>query len=77
MTAVPVPPSLYPGQEESLAPKGVPEMGQSHRVLCLHPKGERQLMARGSIIESSHPAAPGGLCRWEQDQAACRDPTSK
>lgn len=77
MPAVPAPRFLYPGQEESLEPKGVPETGHSHRVLCLHPKGERQLMARGSVIESSHPVAPGGPCRWERDRTACRDPASE
>lgn len=77
MPAVPAPRFLYPGQEESLEPNGVSETGHSHRVLCLHPKGERQLMARGSVIESSHPVAPGGPCRWERDRAARRDPASE
>lgn len=65
MLVVLVLPPLNHGQEESLAPKGVLEMGQRLRAPCFDPKGERQLMVR--VTKSSHPAAPGGSCWWEQD----------
>lgn len=75
MLAVLVLPPLNHGQEESLGLKSVLEMGQSLRALCFHPKGKRQLMVR--VTKPSHPAAPGGLCWWEQDWTVQRDPTSK
>lgn len=34
-------------------------------------------MARGSVIKSHPPAAPGGQCRQKQDLAARRDPPSE
>lgn len=65
--AILVPAALNPGQEESLPPKSAPETGQSHRVLCFHPKGETQFMPRDSLIKSPNFAVPGireNRTRW-------------
>jgi len=52
-------------------------MGQSHRVLCLHPEGERQLMVRGSVTKSPHPAAPGDHAGGSRTRRCAGTPHSR